>query len=66
MKSLFLISVLVVLSGCNTIDSTYNGVTDIVQGVKDDVVGITAGTLDSVSGVIRDTAEKTDPKGTTE
>ena len=66
MKFVKVIIALAVLAGCNTIDSTYNGVTDIVQGVKDDVVGITAGTLDSVSGVIRDTAEKTDPKGTTE
>jgi hypothetical protein len=66
MHKLFALITVVLLVGCNTIDSTYNGVTDIVQGVKDDVVGITAGTLDSVSGVIKDTAEKTDPKGTTE
>ena len=62
MKSFIVIATLALLAGCNTIDSTYNSAHDIVQGVKDDVVGITAGTLESVSGVIRDTADKTDPK----
>jgi hypothetical protein len=62
MKSFIVIATLALLAGCNTIDSTYNSAHDIVQGVKKDVVGITAGTLESVSGVIRDTADKTDPK----
>ena len=66
MKLVGVIIALAVLAGCNTIDSTYNSANSIVQGVKDGVVGITAGTLESVSGVIRDTAEKTDPKETTE
>lgn len=66
MKMIYAIFAVVLLAGCNTIDSTYNSAQDIVQGVKDDVVGITAGTLDSVSGVIRDTAEKTDPPSKSE
>lgn len=50
------------LAGCNTLDSVYTASQGIVGGVKDDVVGITTGTLDGISGVITQTAEKTEPK----
>ena len=60
MKSLIAFTI-VVLAGCSTIDSVYTGVQGIVGGVKADVVGVTTGTLEAVSGVIKDTAERTEP-----
>lgn len=62
MHKLFALVAVVLLSGCNTLDSVYTASQGIVGGVKDDVVGITTGTLDGISGVITQTAEKTEPK----
>lgn len=62
MKASFIAIMVIGLAGCNTLDSVYTASQGIVGGVKDDVVGITTGTLDGISGVITQTAEKTEPK----
>jgi uncharacterized protein YceK len=62
MHKLFALLTIALVAGCSTVDSVYNATQGIVGGVKADVVGITTGTLETVSGVIKDTAEKTEPK----
>ncbi len=62
MHKLFALLTIALVAGCSTVDSVYTASQGIVSGVKADVVGITTGTLETVSGVIKDTAEKTEPK----
>jgi len=59
MHKLFALVAVVLLSGCNTVDSVIGGTKGIIGGVASDVVGVTAGTLDVVSGTIKGVAEKT-------
>tara|TARA_R110002124_G_scaffold88406_1_gene226911 strand:+ start:94 stop:342 length:249 start_codon:yes stop_codon:yes gene_type:complete len=59
MHNLFALVAVVLLSGCNTVDSVIGGTKGIIGGVASDVVGVTAGTLDVVSGTIKGVAEKT-------
>ena len=59
MHKLFALMTVVLLAGCNTVDSVIDGTKSIVGGVASDVVGVTAGTLDVVSGTIKGVAEKT-------
>ena len=62
MKALLAIFATAFLIGCGTTASVYKAANDIVVGVKDDVVGVTAGVLETTSAIIRDVDEKTDPK----
>lgn len=68
MHKLFALMTVVLLAGCNTVDSVIGGTKSIVGGVASDVVGVTAGTLDVVSGTIKSVADKTgvETKDTTE
>ena len=59
MHKLFALVAVVLLSGCNTVDSVIGGTKGIIGGVASDVVGVTSGTLDVVSGTIKGVAEKT-------
>ena len=59
MHKLFALVAVVLLAGCNTVDSVIGGTKSIIGGVASDVVGVTAGTLDVVSGTIKGVAEKT-------
>jgi hypothetical protein len=58
MHKLFALMTVVLLVGCNTVDSVIGGTKSIVGGVASDVVGVTAGTLDVVSGTIKIAADK--------
>jgi hypothetical protein len=62
MRALIAIFATALLIGCGTTSSVYKAANDIVVGVKDDVVGVTAGVLETTSAIIRDVDEKTDPK----
>ena len=53
MHNLFALVAVVLLSGCNTVDSVIGGTKGIIGGVASDVVGVTAGTLDVVSGILK-------------
>jgi uncharacterized protein YoxC len=59
MHKLFTIMSVVLLAGCNTVDSVIDGTKNIVDGVASDVAGVTTGTLDVVSGTIKTVADKT-------
>ena len=48
-----------VLSACSTVDATYEGGKGVVNGVAEDGFGITSGTFDVISNVIKDVAGKT-------
>jgi uncharacterized lipoprotein YajG len=62
MKALIAIFATAFLVGCGTTSSIYQASNDIVSGVKGDIVGFTAGTLETASALIRDVDEKTTPK----
>lgn len=59
MHKLFAIMSVVLLAGCNTVDSVIDGTKNIVDGVASDVAGVTTGTLDVVSDTIKTVADKT-------
>jgi hypothetical protein len=47
------------LASCSTVDATYQGGKGVVTGVAQDGLGVTAGTFDVISNVIKDVATKT-------
>jgi len=59
MHKIFALMTVVLLAGCNTVDSVIDGTKNIVGGVASDVAGVTTGALDVVSGTIKGVAEKT-------
>ena len=59
MHKLFALVAVVLLASCSTVDATYQGGKGVVTGVAQDGLGITAGTFDVISNVIKDVAAKT-------
>ena len=59
MHKLFALVAVVLLASCSTVDATYQGGKGVVTGVAQDGLGITAGTFDVISNVIKDVATKT-------
>jgi len=59
MHKLFALVAVVLLASCSTVDATYQGSKGVVNGVAKDTFGITAGTFDVISNVIKDVATKT-------
>lgn len=59
MHKLFALVAVVLLASCSTVDATYQGGKSVVSGVAQDGLGITAGTFDVISNVIKDVANKT-------
>lgn len=59
MRNIFISLSLVLVSGCSTVDSVYQGTSGIIGGVASDTFAITSGVLDVTSGVIKDVASKT-------
>jgi phage-related protein len=59
MHKLFALVAVVLLAGCSTVDATYEGGKGVVNGVAEDGFGITSGTFDVISNVIKDVADKT-------
>ena len=62
MKGLIAIFATALLIGCSSTNAVYKGTTGVVTGVKDDIVGVTAGALEITAGVIRDVDSRVDPK----
>ena len=59
MHKLFTALAIIVLTGCSTVDSVIDGTKGIVGGVASDVVAVTTGTVDVVSGSIKSVVDKT-------
>ena len=59
MHKLFALVAVVLLASCSTVDATYDGGKGVVNGVAKDTFGITSGTFDVISNVIKDVATKT-------
>ena len=59
MHKLFALVAVVLLASCSTVDATYQGGKGVVTGVAQDGLGVTAGTFDVISNVIKDVATKT-------
>jgi phage-related protein len=59
MHKLFALVAVVLLASCSTVDATYEGGKGVVNGVAEDGFGITSGTFDVISNVIKDVADKT-------
>jgi hypothetical protein len=59
MHKLFALVAVVLLASCSTVEATYQGSKGVVTGVAQDGLGITAGTFDVISNVIKDVADKT-------
>ena len=59
MHKLFALVAVVLLASCSTVDATYQGGKGVVTGVAKDGLGVTAGTFDVISNVIKDVAAKT-------
>tara|TARA_B110000259_G_scaffold37856_1_gene42950 strand:- start:4851 stop:5180 length:330 start_codon:yes stop_codon:yes gene_type:complete len=59
MQKLFALVSVVLLASCSTVDATYNGGKAVVNGVAKDTFGLTSGTFDVISNVIKDVATKT-------
>ena len=56
---LLIISAMLFLTACSTVDATVDGAGGIIKGVGSDTFGITAGFLDVTSNLIKDVAVKT-------
>jgi hypothetical protein len=54
-----IISAMLFLTACSTVDATVDGAGGIIKGVGSDTFGITAGFLDVTSNLIKDVAVKT-------
>jgi phage-related protein len=59
MHKLYALVAVVFLASCSTVDATYDGGKGVVNGVAKDTFGITSGTFDVISNVIKDVADKT-------
>jgi phage-related protein len=59
MHKLFALVAVVLLASCSTVDATYEGGKGVVNCVAEDGFGITSGTFDVISNVIKDVADKT-------
>jgi hypothetical protein len=62
MKGLIAIFATAFLIGCASTNAAYKGTTGVVTGIKDDIVGVTAGAFEITAGVIRDVDNRIDPK----